>query len=178
MLSASFPDPNNPVDLRIRYLGREATRLKSEGDIHQAVSCLEEIWVAVWDSSIGYDAKLLVRLPMYLQHAGRFSEAEQRFQTLLKVAEKYARKASKDHDLAELYAPFLENSFLHDVYHAMRIAYKRAKKTEVSNEYADLANKHYDIAQGYANRMQDVRDKQLNDYLASRKNRRNFPDPE
>ncbi|WP_329007129.1 hypothetical protein [Pseudomonas aeruginosa] len=64
-------------------LGREATALKSSGNLGGAIRCLQEVKRLMGSNPRGYTAQQWLRLPLYLQEAGRFDEAMEEFQELL-----------------------------------------------------------------------------------------------
>lgn len=150
---------------KIAELGREATRYKSEKNIDAAILCLEQMWELIHHSK-AYWAKTLIRLPMYLQYAGRFPEAEKRFEELLALASIAAKESGKDHDLPELHIHFAESHFLYDVYDAMRIAYKKEKLIEQSNKYRMLAQDYSVSTRHFSEKIEAARFKQLEKHQA------------
>jgi hypothetical protein len=64
---------------KVRLLNLKATELKAE-DIHAAVLCLQEAQaLALETGQSGFDARWWLRLPTFLQLAGRMDEAERAF---------------------------------------------------------------------------------------------------
>lgn len=168
MLSLKFSvvfAKKSEAEEKISTLGSQATQYRSENNLHAAILCLEEMWELIYKSK-SYWAQSLVRLPKFLQQAGRFHDAEKRFQELIALAPIAAQESGKDHDLSEFYIPSLEHHFLYDVYDAMRIVYKREKQIEQSNKYKMLAQEHLAIAQGFSKKLQAARFKQLEEHRA------------
>lgn len=148
------------AEQKISALGKQATQYSSENNLNAAILCLEQMWELAYEYKL-YWAQSLVRLPKFLQQAGRFNDAEKRFEELIALAPIAAQESGKDHDLSELYIPSLEHHFLYDVYDAMRIVYKREKQIDYSKKYKILAQQHLAIAQDFSNQLQAVRLKQL-----------------
>jgi len=75
-----------PSEERASELLKKATQLKDEQDIDGAVSCLREAYDLIDQSPIIYPTKTFLRLPLYLQQGGRYSEAVEEFTKLLNNA--------------------------------------------------------------------------------------------
>ena len=71
----SHSDPNGFL--------REATALKKEGNLDAAIAKLREAYDAIATTNFTYDVKPFLRLPMYLQEAGRNDEAWKELNNLL-----------------------------------------------------------------------------------------------
>lgn len=153
------------AEQKISALGSQATEYKSGNNLNAAILCLEEMWGLAYESK-SYWAKSLIRLPKFLQQAGRFHDAEKRFQELIALAPIAAQESGKHHDLSEFYIPFEEHYFLYDVYEAMRIVYKREKQIECSNKYKALAQEHLSMAQSFGKQLEAARFKQLEKHRA------------
>lgn len=150
---------------KISALGKQATQYSGDNNLDAAILCLEQMWELIYESK-SYYAQSLVRLPKFLQQAGRFHDAKRRFEELITLAPIAAQKYGKDHDFSELYIPSLEHHFLHDVYDAMRIVYKREKQIECSNKYKALAQEHLSMAQNFGKQLEAARFKQLEKHRA------------
>jgi len=72
---ASRPDPNG--------LLKEATALKKAGNLDAAIAKLREAYAAISTTNFTYDVKPFLRLPLYLQEAGRNDEAWKELNNLL-----------------------------------------------------------------------------------------------
>ena len=63
---------------------REATAYKQEGRWDDAISTLRKAYAILGDDIyVNYPIETALRLPLYLQQAGRYEEAQQEFQRLL-----------------------------------------------------------------------------------------------
>lgn len=75
--------PRAPDDDRIAALHREATQHKDSRDWPAAVRCLYEAKALMQRSSVLYPVLSWLRLPLFLQQAGRYDEAVAEFGWLL-----------------------------------------------------------------------------------------------
>lgn len=75
-------------------LHKEATRWKREGDWDKAVAALQKAQARMRQSSFSHTPQDWVRLPLFLQQAGRFVEAEVEFQRLLDDLPNLARSGA------------------------------------------------------------------------------------
>ena len=82
----------NAIETRIAALGRQATELKEAKQLDAAVQCLVEAKALMVIAPFGYTAESWCRLPLYLQHANRHSEAMAEFETLLADLPALARR--------------------------------------------------------------------------------------
>jgi len=73
--------PNSPLDADA--LLKKATSLKDAGKIDDAVETLRQAYWSISKTSIQYDIATFLRLPLYLQAAGRNDEAWREFNLLL-----------------------------------------------------------------------------------------------
>ena len=64
-------------------LNREATRLRDTGDIDAAIECLRKAAARMRASSMHHTIQTWLRLPLFLQQAGRYDEAMNEFQRLI-----------------------------------------------------------------------------------------------
>jgi len=62
---------------------KEATALKKEGNLDAAITKLRQAYDAISTTNVTYDVKPFLRLPMYLQEAGRNDEAWKELNNLL-----------------------------------------------------------------------------------------------
>lgn len=155
--------PRNDNDQKISELNKQATQYSSS-DINKAIECLEVVWELIPNAMMNYGAKGYVRLPKFLQQAGRFDEAKQKFNELILLADYHAEQASKTHDLKEFYCPFCKELFLSEVYDAMRIVYKREKLMEDVEHFKKLSEFHYQESQKYGEQLDGARKKQLDQH--------------
>ena len=70
---------------RANALLKEATRLKSQGDMHGAIKVLEAANIAISEGETQYTVDTFVKLPLYLQQAGRGQEAIEKLIKLLNL---------------------------------------------------------------------------------------------
>ena len=62
---------------------KDATSLKKSGDIDGAIECLRKAYKEIEKSSVVYDVKTFLRLPLYLQEAKKNDEAWSEFNKLI-----------------------------------------------------------------------------------------------
>lgn len=126
---------NRQVDFA--SLGRQATAAKKSGNLLKAVDLLLEQRRIAADAGFTPSVKTLLRLPLYLQAAGLFSEAEEEFERLLAKADlAYMDQGGASCSPArKLYAAALWRA---EVYDKMRLAYERQGDAERADEYAGL----------------------------------------
>jgi tetratricopeptide (TPR) repeat protein len=83
------------IDDDIGSLHTQATALKSQGNLGEALAKLYRAKDLMLDSTMIHTAESWCKLPLYLQHAGRYEESMEQFQFLLDVLERRARKDSR-----------------------------------------------------------------------------------
>lgn len=74
-------------DPQTASLLREATRFADAKNWDAAISCLREARSRMQVSPVSYPIKTWLRLPLYLQKAGRFQEAVDEFRRLIDESE-------------------------------------------------------------------------------------------
>lgn len=128
-------------------LHREATRMKVAGDWDGAVSALQKAQELMRNSNVINTTESWVRLPLFLQQAGRFEEAMEEFNRLLNEIDTLkAKESSQFPDKFRL-------GFTHHpravIYDKMRVACKRQKSLEEAANYEVLRDeqreKHEDF---------------------------------
>ena len=62
---------------------KKATQKKRDGDLDAAIACLREAYGLMSKHTTIYPIDTYLRLPLYLQHAGRYGEAMAEFEQLL-----------------------------------------------------------------------------------------------
>lgn len=62
---------------------KKATKAEKNGDPNKAISILGDAYKAISKTSISYSVETFLRLPLYLQKAGRNQEAWEQFESLL-----------------------------------------------------------------------------------------------
>ena len=150
----------NEIDEQISALNKQATQY-SINDLNKAIECLEMVWKLIPQTNTNYGAKGYVRLPNFLQQAGRFNEAKIKFNDLLNMADHYAERMGQSHDLKEYYQPFSKELFLSEIYDAMRIVYKREKLIADADHFKKLSEFHYEESQKYSEQLRIARNKML-----------------
>lgn len=83
-------------------LHRKATSLRDAGDLDSAIVALQKAQERMRQSNFSHTAESWVRLPLFLQQAGRFHEAELEFQRLLDDLPDLARREAGigDHSIS------------------------------------------------------------------------------
>lgn len=82
--SIQVREPSDKEKL-IRELGKKATQLKKT-DLNEAIACLEQMNRLLDQVSTAYPIEPYLRLPLFLQQAGRMDEAEVLFERLYKTS--------------------------------------------------------------------------------------------
>ena len=138
-LTSSFEIRRNPLHDRIAALSREATTHK-DVNWDAGVVCLQEAAQLMRNSDY-YDMNKMLRLPVFLQHAGRFEEAVQEFERLLAEAKPMAQKEMANTDLPTAAKRHTHLYYLR-IYDKMRMVCKRQKLKDKAEEYRVLSEKH------------------------------------
>lgn len=94
-VSISYQKPAHRV--KADALMREATAHKEEGQWDAAINKLRKAYATLGDDIINYPIETALRLPLYLQQAGRYEEAQQEFQLLLASVDQRAAIAFSHH---------------------------------------------------------------------------------
>ncbi len=100
---------------------KEATAKKKAGDLEGAIKLLREAYKGISKEAIIYPVATFLRLPLYLQEAGRSNEALQEFYTLLTKG--YPNQI-KDEGLI-----FMNHKIIYD---KMRLFFQREGKNDVA----------------------------------------------
>lgn len=131
-LQTSITVTSDPIDEEIATLHREATALKGN-DWTQAVALLQKAAALEAQHDRFADADRMVRLPIFLQQAGRFDEAMAEFSRLIERVQAYVQKTFGH--TSEL----IRSASLHHqygiIYDKMRLACKREKRMDLVQEY-------------------------------------------
>ncbi len=124
-------------------LGREATALKSSGDMDVAIQCLREVKRLMVANPSGCTVQQWLRLPLYLQLAGRFDEAMGEFQELLASPPlaRDLRATGRRLESKDVLNMLLHSDFA-AIYDKMRLACRREGLTEEAEQYRRLADEH------------------------------------
>jgi tetratricopeptide (TPR) repeat protein len=128
------------IDDQISELGKRATQLK-DVDWDGAISHLRRINALLRRSKVVYPIATWLRLPLFLQQAGRFPEAIQEFNRLIKETPKRVKNQS----LSDASATWLEYRMHVDlkyIYDKMRLVHKREKRYSEAAQYADMSEEH------------------------------------
>ncbi|MFA7269845.1 MAG: hypothetical protein WC073_10915 [Sterolibacterium sp.] len=123
----------NPPDEEFMRLSREATEAKKAKDWGRAIDCLRQIKDRVLASG---DFPSCMRLPLFLQQAGRFDEAMAEFNLLIQQT-----KPRIDREFAHA-LPSVRRSVVAStrmrIYDKMRLACQRQKLPRETERYAKL----------------------------------------
>jgi len=135
----SLPQGNiGPLSVSLEYhkpahhikadaLMREATAHKEEGRWDKAISNLRKAYAILGeDIHINYPLETALRLPLYLQQAGRYEEAQQEFQRLLSSVDERAATAFS-HQPKAVQREFAQQN-REKILDKMRLAEKREQK--------------------------------------------------
>jgi len=117
-LTINYPTgPTVWEETKSQKLLKEATVKKKAGDLDGAIELLKEAFSQTGEDGGGCGTKELLRLPMYLQEAGRNDEAWGEFNGLI-----HRRLSGQDTSLA-----MMDQSIIYD---KMRLFLQREKKTD------------------------------------------------
>jgi hypothetical protein len=128
---------------RSSELLKEATRKKDEKDMEGAISCLREAYMLMAQSTISYPIETFLRLPLYLQQAGRYAESVAEFEKLLtntsaKIAKEFSHVSAKQQNgLAAM-----ERAIIFD---KMRLAAQREKQFVYAAYYQVLSDANWSV---------------------------------
>lgn len=139
ILSTTVKISRNPVHDRIATLSREATTHK-DVNWNVGVTCLQEAAHLMRNSDY-YDMSKMLRLPVFLQQAGRFEEAMEEFERLLADAKPIAQKEMANTNLPTAAKRHTHLYYL-QIYDKMRTVCKRQKLKDKAEEYRALSEKH------------------------------------
>lgn len=165
ILSTSVKISRNPVHDRIAALSREATTHK-DVNWDAGVACLQEAAHLMRNSDY-YDMDKMLRLPVFLQHAGRFEEAMQEFERLLAEAKSIAQKEMANTDLPTAAKRHTHLYYFH-IYDKMHMVCKRQKLKDKAEEYRALSEKHKLVHEELARVVDIERQAQRETYEARR----------
>jgi tetratricopeptide (TPR) repeat protein len=123
---------------RAGELLKEATQKKNNDDWNGAINCLREAYKQIAQTKISYPIETYLRLPLYLQQAGRYTESFDEFEKLLKnlpakIAKEFSHISKQEQD--GLIA--MEASVIYD---KMRLASQRENQFTYSVYYQILSN--------------------------------------
>lgn len=146
------------IDEESAELLREATRLKSEKDWNGAIEALKKA-----DARTG---TVGVRLPLYLQQAGRFEEAMAGFNKLLAEVESQAAKNFSHHP--ERFWKGFSYFPRSNIYDKMRLACKRQKLPEEAGKYEALRDEFLEKHEKFSREFDNWHRKDLEQRIANR----------
>lgn len=117
---------------------KEATKKKNEKDLAGAIDCLREAYKLMAQSSISYPIETFLRLPLYLQQAGRYDESVTEFEKLLKASpDKIAKEFSHITKQKQKGLAAMERATIYD---KMRLASQREKRFNHAIYFQVLSN--------------------------------------
>lgn len=152
--------------------GKLATQY-SDTDINLAITYLEKIWEI--NNTTDYDADLaqLVRLPKFLQQAGRFDEALVRCNELLNSSVDRMTARWSFHRLGSIIKDYFLALDRAAIYKCIALIYKREKNKEKSAYYKELENQQFAIADSLNQEIKILEDKELQVYQDWKEGKRN-----
>lgn len=158
---------HSETDKKIAALHREATRYK-DVDWDKAIACLQEAAVLMRKNKKSiHEVDRWLRLPVFLQQAGRFDEAMQEFKQLLKEVKPRVKR-----ELARVPYPTAVELHTHlnyyHIYDKMRMVCKRQKLVVETKEYQALYEQHKLIHAELRPIVERERTEQHDAYLAKR----------
>jgi hypothetical protein len=139
---------------RAAQLLRDATAKHSDKDFNGAVICLSQAYKLMRDSSIIHPIEAYLRLPLYLQKAGRFEESKQKFDVLLaEVDSRVAREFDHQDSQTRKGLAAMEKR---GIYKAMSTAYYRERKSNQGILFALLSHASWCVGLKYQKRDQEL----------------------
>lgn len=126
---------------------QKATEMKQKGDIGSAVECLREAYKEIAKGSMNYGIDPFLRLPMYLQAAGKSEEAWLEFNRLLT---KGYPNQMRDKDLFPMEASI--------VYDKMRLFLEREGKKDAAVRYGVTSHMYWAIGLHMQDRMEELKE--------------------
>lgn len=152
--------------------GKLATQY-SNTNINLAITYLEKIWEI--NNTTDYDADLaqLVRLPKFLQQAGRFDEALVRCDELLDSSVDRMTARWSFHRLGSIIKDYFLALDRAAIYKCITLIYKREKNKEKSAYYKELENQQFAIADSLNQEIKILEDKELQVYQDWKEGKRN-----
>lgn len=127
---------------------REATACKAAGNLDGAIDLLKQFWLAEPFETSGHTLEAYLRLPMYLQNAGRRDEA---WRILTELLANYVLSTEK---LNEQVLPMMHS----EIYDKMRLFWQREGKSAVAVKYGVLAHMHWIIGLHRQRRRRELHD--------------------
>lgn len=123
---------------RSRELLRDATQKKDEKNLDGAIASLREAYKLMAQSTISYPIETFLRLPLYLQQAGRYAESIQEFERLLSnTPAQIARAFSHVSEEKRIGFVAVERATIFD---KMRLAAQREKQFVIAAYYQVLSD--------------------------------------
>ena len=152
--------------------GKLATQY-SNTNINLAITYLEKIWEI--NNTTDYDADLaqLLRLPKFLQQAGRFDEALVRCDELLNSSVDRMTARWSFHRLGSIIKDYFLALDRAAIYKCIALIYKREKNKEKSAYYKELENQQFAIADSLNQEIKILEDKELQVYQDWKEGKRN-----
>lgn len=147
--------PDTPSEKEASELLKAATAKHNSGDTTAAIDTLRRAYALMASSPIIYPIETYLRLPLYLQKAGRYAEAMIEFENLLKSSPvKIAREFAHCKPTERQGLVSMENSAIHD---KIRLACEREEKFELAVFHAILSHAERCLGLKYQKRGQELR---------------------
>ena len=152
--------------------GKLATKY-SNTDINLAITYLEKIWKI--NNTTDYDADLaqLVRLPKFLQQAGRFDEALLRCDELLNSSVDRMTARWSFHRFGSIIIDWAVALDKERIYKCLALIYKREKNKEKSAYYKELEIQQFDIVESLNAQIKVLEDQEMQIYQDWKNGKRN-----
>lgn len=128
-------------DTRLRKMNRIATALKKQGDMDGAIEMLQDIKQYILDEGMRGLTSDLLRLPKYMQQAGRFAEAITEIKWLIDNPARLCFKRAQS--WTDHHVPFFHQRHLADTHKAAALICKREKNDQLYKHHSELASHHH-----------------------------------
>jgi hypothetical protein len=117
---------------------KQATQMKNLKDLNGAITCLREAYKLMAQSNISYPIETYLRLPLYLQQAGHYTECIVEFEKLLsnspaKIAKEFSHISKQEQN-------GLSAMDISTIYDKMRLASQREKQFTYAVYYQILSD--------------------------------------
>lgn len=168
-LSIGMVVRTSPKQERISCLSKEATQLRKDGDLDRAIERLMKVQSLMLDEPY-YTVEAWLRLPKYLQLAGRFNEAIAEFDKVVRYANNNILTPIPENSLR--YSEIANQEVMHRnlviIYRGKLLVCKREKRLELMDDCEEKIRYH----DSEWARLKPLVEQEVNDRLEKSKARR------
>lgn len=157
--TAEVVSNRSPIDGEIAQLHRDATAYKDGKNWDEAVACLKRANELMVLSGTSYGVDRWLRLPIFLQQAGKMDEADMSFSWLLSDVDRQI-EADLGQQSTNVKAA-TKHGMCAAIYDKWRLAWKREKQPVKAEYYEALAKEQLGLATQYRSRVELERKQRL-----------------